>query len=284
MNFPRPERTYAALIRQAAGKLGTRLEAEVLFAHLSGRDRSWLYAHADECCEPELEKRYRRLIDRRCAGEPVAYLTGRREFYGREFLITPDVLIPRPETELLIDLALDLPLPEEARIVDLGTGSGCIALTLAAERPEWKVAASDLSARALEVARTNREMLHIGPVEFGEGDLFIPFRNRMFDLIVSNPPYVATDDAHLQRGDVRFEPEVALTAGADGLQVIERIVTDAPHYLAPGGWLALEHGYDQAEAVRELMRKAGYICVTSHRDLAGIERATLGRLIAQPNG
>lgn len=270
--------SYSDLIADGTGQLGSRLEAEILLAFVLGCERSWLYAHGDESSTSPVATRYRQLIERRRKGEPVAYLTGCREFYGLDFCITTDVLIPRPETELLIDLALGLGLPERARVVDLGCGSGCIALTLATQRPGWEITATDISSQALAVAETNRNRLGLESVQLVKGDLFAPLGRRRFDLVISNPPYVAADDPHLERGDVRFEPDRALTAGTDGLAVIGRIVGAAGHYLNPRGWLLLEHGHDQAGAVRQLMKDAGFNGVRSFADLAGIERATTGTM------
>lgn len=260
-------------LRAAEQRLNSRLEAELLAGHALARDRSWLYAHADHELRTSERHRLDALLMRRLAGEPVAYILGEWEFYTRSFRITPSVLIPRPETELIVELALDLDLPERARVAELGAGSGCIALTLAAERPDWRVCAVESNPDALAVTRENRAMHQLDWVELIGGDLFAPLRGRAFDLVVSNPPYVAEDDPHLDLGDVRFEPGRALVAGPDGLDVIRRIVEQAPDYLAPGGRLLIEHGYDQADAVAGLLRKRGFSGIESHADLAGIPRA-----------
>ncbi len=256
-------------------ELGHELEAELLIAHGLGRNRAWLYAHLDD--PVDRVDAIETLIERRRGGEPVAYILGHREFYGRDFVVTPDVLIPRPETELLIDLALELPLPDNARVLDIGTGTGCIALTLAAERPRWTVMASDISSRALEVAGQNRQRLGLERVEFFQADVYPSDASLNLNLIVTNPPYIAENDEHLSQGDVRFEPRTALTPGTDGLNVISRIVDAAPCHLVVGGWLLIEHGHDQGAAVAGLLREHGLTDVRTLPDLAGIDRVTMGR-------
>lgn len=268
--------TVGAALGNATALLGQRLDAELLLAQALGRDRTWLYAHADKVIAADQWRIYQDLVRQRLDGLPVAYLLEKREFYGRSFRIGPGVLIPRPETELLIDVALGLPLPETAQVVDVGTGSGCIALTLAAERLDWQITATEISAGALAVAADNRDRLGLDQVEMIRGDLLRPVDERRFDLIVSNPPYVAEEDPHLELGDVRFEPRRALAAGPDGLDVIRQLVSESWRRLRQGGWLLMEHGYDQAATVRSLFEQAGFTHVLSHRDLAGIERVTVG--------
>jgi release factor glutamine methyltransferase len=241
------------------------------------KDRAWLFAHPDEKCRWEDFSRFMGLVARRQAGEPMAYLTGEREFHSRSFRVSPDVLIPRPETELLVEQAMKLDLPERAKVLDIGTGSGCIAVTLCLERPNWQVTAVDRSETALQVAESNRDCLGARALELLHGSLFEPVRDRRFDLIVSNPPYIASGDEHLSQGDVRFEPDLALVAGVDGLEIIRQIVAKAPDHLEQGGWLLLEHGHDQAAAVRNLLEAAGFEQVGSQRDLAGIERVSFGK-------
>jgi len=222
---------------------------------------------------------FRALVRRRQAGEPVAYLVGRREFYGLEFRVTPDVLIPRADTETLVDVALEK-LGEGTRpdVLDLGTGSGCIAIAIAHERPAARVTAADVSETALKVARDNAVAIGVD-VELVRGAWFEPLAGCRFDLIVSNPPYVATGDPHLQQGDLRFEPATALASGPDGLADIRIIVAHAPGYLREGGWLLFEHGYDQADVCRDLLCNTGFGEVVSRADIAGLPRVAGGRLL-----
>lgn len=278
----KPVPSYRMLRDQATSRMESRLEAEVLLAAAFARDRAWIFAHLDDSVEdPAAKQRFDELITRRADGMPIAYLLGEREFYGRSFLVDPAVLIPRPETELLIELALQLELPDSARLIDVGTGSGCIGLTLAAERPDWTISACDNSIEALKVANSNRELLELGRVTLIQSDLLAAIGDHQtFDLIVSNPPYIASDDPHLALGDLRFEPPQALACGNDGLTLIRRLIDQAAGRLNPQGWLLIEHGYDQADSVRELMTRAGFESVRSEKDLAGIERACIGRRAA----
>ena len=268
--------TVRELLARAALTLESRREAELIAGLALRQSRAWLIAHDDAPIDgPDLE-RVDALVQKRAKGVPIAYLSGSREFYGREFRVSPAVMIPRPETEHLVEWALALDLPQNARVVDVGTGSGCIVLSLAAERSGWQCIGTDISAEALAVAADNRALLDAGQVRLLQGNLLDPVGDTALDLIVSNPPYVAEGDPHLEQGDVRFEPEVALAAGADGLGVIRAMIKNARPTLAPGGWLLIEHGYDQAQAVRELFRRNGYENIESRRDLAGIERVTGG--------
>lgn len=269
--------TNRQLREQGAARLESRLEAELLLAEALGHSRAWLYARLDESLDPSAVDRFQALLERRAAGEPLAYILGRREFYGRDFQVDPSVLIPRPETELLVDLALRFRGPEPTAVADIGTGSGCIALTLAAERPTWRLTATDLSRAALTIAQRNRQSLGLTNVSLALGDLFAPLHGRRYDLIVSNPPYVAERDPHLEQGDLRFEPAVALSCPSDGLAIIRRLALEAPAHLANDGLLLLEHGHDQAASVAKALDEQGYVDVTHHRDLAGIERVTVGR-------
>jgi release factor glutamine methyltransferase len=254
-------------------------EAKLLLAHVLGRDRAWLAAHADEAVTAEQGKIFDGLARRRRDGEPVAYLIGRREFYGLDLAITPDVLIPRPETELLVDLALArLPAEGEARVLDLGTGSGAVALAIAAARRRAQVVGTDVSTVALALAAQNAARLGIGNVSFLASDWFTALQSERFDLIAGNPPYVAAGDPHLNEGDLRHEPPNALSSGGDGLNAIRVIVAAAPAHLARGGWLLLEHGHDQADTVGPLFRDAGFADVGAARDLAGILRVSYGRI------
>ncbi len=274
--------TFRDLLADAARQLTVvsdtpRLDAEILLAAALDRPRSYLHAWPERILEPEQAARFAAWLERRLAGEPVAYLLGRREFWSLELDVTPDTLIPRPETELLVELALKrLPTERPATVADLGTGSGAIALALAVERPQARIVATDSSSAALTVARCNARRLGIANVAFREGDWCMPLADARFDLIASNPPYVAAIDSRWQRGELRFEPSSALVAGADGLDAIRAIIIQAPNYLSPGGWLLLEHGYDQGETVPALLRERGFIEVTDHRDAAGVSRASCG--------
>ncbi|MDP3420126.1 MAG: peptide chain release factor N(5)-glutamine methyltransferase [Thiobacillus sp.] len=268
-----------AASRQLAAALGldtrtARLEARVLAAFAWNVTPAWLIAHdTDPLAETQITP-FEGLLARRLAGEPIAYLVGTREFYGRPFQVSPDVLIPRPDTELLVDLALArIPANQALNVLDLGTGSGCIAITLALERPHARVTAVDRSAAALTIARHNAGILD-ARVAFLASDWFDALAGRHFDLIVSNPPYVPAADPHLTRGDVRFEPIGALAAGNDGLDDLRHLITAARTHLEPGGTLLLEHGHDQAEAVVALLECGGYVCVQSWPDLAGILRVS----------
>jgi len=270
------ERIDAALC--SARALIGRGEAELLLAHALQRPRSWLFAHDDHLMDAEVAQRYRRLVERRVAGEPVAYLLGQRGFWRFDLAVTPATLIPRPETERLVELALSL-LPEDRdlTVADLGTGSGAIALALAFERPRARVIAVDFSADALEVARANAASLQLGNVEFRHGDWFAPLAGECFDLIASNPPYIEDDDVHLQQGDLRHEPRSALASGADGLDAIRIIAREAPAHLQPDGWLLIEHGWEQGAAVRALLSQAGLVDAVTERDLEDRDRVSLAR-------
>lgn len=259
-----------------AGDRIEAVEARLLLAHALGRPPAWLFAHADENADPESIQRFDALVAARAAGQPVAYLTGRRGFWKLDLAVTPDTLIPRPETELLVELALArLPPATSLRVADLGTGSGAIALAVASERALAQVVATDASTGALAVARSNARANALGNVEFREGSWLEPLAGERFDLIASNPPYIAKGDPHL--ASLQHEPDLALTSGADGLEAIREIVAAAPSHLQPGGWLLLEHGWDQGNAVRTLMRSADFTEVSTARDLEDRDRVTLGR-------
>jgi release factor glutamine methyltransferase len=254
------------------------IEARILLAHVVERDRAWLAAHGDAELTVEQAKTFDALARRRHNGEPVAYLTGRREFYGLDLEITPEVLIPRSETELLVELALmRMGKADAARVLDLGSGSGAVALAIASQRPAARVLGADVSPAAVALARRNAERLQIPNAEFIESDWFDSVPRADFELIVANPPYVAEKDPHLIEGDLRFEPAGALRGGVDGLRAIRAIVGKAGGYLASSGWLLFEHGFNQAETVQALLRDAGFADVQSRRDLAGIPRVTFGR-------
>jgi release factor glutamine methyltransferase len=265
-------------LADAAARLGDRAEADILLAHALGRSRSWLIAHADDAVDAAGAAAFAALVQRRAAGEPVAYLTGHRGFWTLELEVTPATLIPRPETELLVELALArLPHDGAPRVVDLGTGSGAIALAIARECPHARVLATDASAAALAVAQRNAQANRLGNVDFARSDWFAALAGERFDLIVSNPPYIAAGDPHLKQGDLRFEPASALASGSDGLDDIRRIVDGAPQHLAAGGWLLFEHGWDQGVAVRGLLEAAGYGEVFTAQDLEGRDRVSGGR-------
>jgi release factor glutamine methyltransferase len=277
------DRRVDAMLRSLRASLGDEAEAVQLMAHALGRERGWLYAHGDAEIPEAAVEPLADLVRRRLAGEPVAYLVGRRGFWRLDLAVGPATLIPRPETELLVELALErLPADRDALMADLGTGSGAIALALALERPRARVLATDASAAALALARRNAGSLGFGAarVEFRQGDWWAPLAGEAFDLVAANPPYIAEHDPHLARGDLRFEPRAALVSGPDGLDAIRTIVRDAPAHLRPGGWLLLEHGHDQGAAVRALMAQAGLAEVATGRDLEGRERASFGRRVA----
>ncbi|WP_290884840.1 peptide chain release factor N(5)-glutamine methyltransferase [Arenimonas sp.] len=272
--------TLANAIRDAASRLpgdAARLEAELLLAHAMQRPRSWFYAHASDVLDAADAEAFEALVKRRLHGEPVAQITGQRGFWSLELTVTADTLIPRPETELLVELALDrMPRSEPMRVLDLGTGTGAIALAIASERPLADVTATDASADALAVAAGNARDAGL-PVRLLPGDWFAAVPREQFDLVLSNPPYIADDDPHLQQGDLRFEPRAALASGADGLDAIRAICAGTPAHLAPGGWLLVEHGFEQGAAVRALFRAAGLEQVATERDLEHRDRVTLGR-------
>jgi len=272
--------------RQAASDSLAPVDVRVLLSFALGLSRVQLITQSERQLTAGEAERVRALLARRIAGEPVAYIVGEREFYGLAFRVTPDVLIPRPETELLVELALER-LPPGGRVLDLGTGSGAIAVAMAADtahaKPDVRVTAVDASEAALAVARGNAaRLLPRQTVDFIHSDWYAALPDgARFELIVSNPPYIEQNDAHLQQGDLRFEPPDALTDHADGLSALRAIIAGAPRYLVPGGWLLMEHGYDQAEAVRALLVAAQFAQVQSWRDLAGLERVTGGLLQVQ---
>lgn len=271
--------TLTAALRDAQARHGlARIDAQMLLLHALGRapgDRAWLIAHDGDALAPASAAAFAALVARRAAGEPVAYLTGHKEFYGLSLAIDARVLDPRPDTETMVDWALECLADRAApQVADLGTGSGAIALAIAAQRPDAQVTAIDASADALAVARANAERLRL-PVRFAHGDWLAGWAGAPFDLIASNPPYIRDDDPHLPA--LRHEPRTALASGPDGLDDIRTIVGQAPAHLAPGGWLLLEHGHDQAGAVQALLRAAGFTKVQSRHDLAGIARCSGGQ-------
>jgi len=270
--------TVRSLLADATRELGERIDAEMLMADALARSRSWLFAHADDLVAVAGVEAFASHVARRLAGEPVAYILGHRGFWSFELAVTPATLIPRAETELLVELALErLPRDRPGRVVDLGTGSGAIALAIARERPLAEVVATDSSAGALAVAEGNARALGLDRVRFVHGDWLAPLGDGRFDLIVSNPPYIEVDDEHLGQGDLRYEPMTALASGRDGLDDIRRIVAGASAHLEPGGWLLLEHGWNQGDAVRQLFASP-WEAATTHVDLEGRDRVTLARV------
>jgi release factor glutamine methyltransferase len=263
-----------------SGASELRAEAETLLAHVLGRDRTALFTHANATLDDAHAAQLETLLARRIAGEPVAYLTGTRGFWTFDLAVTPDTLIPRADTERLVELVLErLPLDAPRRVLDLGTGTGAIALAIAAERPLARVVAVDASARAAAVARHNAEALGLAArVAVREGSWFAPVVGGRFDVIASNPPYIEDADPHLAEGDLRFEPRSALASGADGLDDLRLIVQAAPAHLTPFGWLLVEHGWRQGVAVRALFDAAGFNGIGTARDLEARERVTFGRL------
>jgi release factor glutamine methyltransferase len=270
--------TLKAALEEASAAIG-RVDAQVLVAHLLGVDRAYLVANPMRVLTETEDARIDTLVARRSMGHPVAYLLGTREFYSRDFAVGPGVLIPRPETETLVEQAL-LRLAPRASCLDLGTGSGAVGLTISCERADVCVSCTDVSAEALELARANAEALGCAArVRFVEGHWYAPVGGERFDLIVSNPPYVAANDPHLGQGDLRFEPAHALSDGsADGLDSIRAIVAGARAHLTAGGWLLVEHGHDQAAAVERILAQARFVERVSIRDLAGIPRVAGGKI------
>ncbi len=268
-------RTALAVAQQAVG----RVEARALLRETVNQSDAWLLAHGEDELTVEQSARYDALIARRMAGEPVAYILGSREFCSRTFKITPAVLIPRPETELLVEQALHrVPAGDPCRVLDLGTGSGCIGIAIAAERPRAQVTLVELSDAALQVAGANAAQLAPVNTLLLRSHWFEALGDRRFDLIVSNPPYIADGDAHLAQGDLRFEPRTALAAGEDGLRELRHIINNAPQHLSAGGWLLLEHGHDQAALCAELLASADFTEVFGIQDLSGIPRVSGGRI------
>ncbi|MFC6840039.1 peptide chain release factor N(5)-glutamine methyltransferase [Xanthomonas theicola] len=273
MNASTPE----SLLRAACAQID-HADAEALLIHALQRDRAWLFAHARDPLPAPATQRFGELLARRAQGEPVAYLTGRRGFWTLDLAVGPATLIPRADTERLVELALErVDAAPGRRIADLGTGSGAIALALASERPQTQVLATDLSEAALALAQANARTLGLDNVAFAHGRWLAPLAGQRFDLIASNPPYIAAGDPHLAQGDLRYEPAGALASGADGLDDLRLIAAAAPAHLLAGGWLLLEHGWDQGAAVRALMRQAGLTQVDTAQDLEGRDRVTLGQ-------
>ena len=281
----------------------SKLEAQLLLQHALNVNRAWLIAHAHENLPPSIHTAYRAMFERRLNGEPIAYILGYREFYGLKLKVTADTLIPRADTETLVETALAKtpfmvrqahhernisnsvrPEPVEGHthsqhtILDLGTGTGAIALAIAKHRPQAQVTAVDASQAALNIAIENAQNLNFSNVKFILSDWFSALNQEKFDLIVSNPPYIEQHDIHLKQGDLRFEPISALASGTDGLDAIRHIIKDAPLHLNPHGWLMLEHGYNQASQVAALLKQAGFSEISHAKDLSGIDRVTIGQL------
>jgi len=259
-----------------------RLDARLLLGHVLQQDHAWLIAHESDALEANIHAAFEASVKRRIEGEPIAYILGHREFYGLDLRVTPATLIPRPDTEVLVEAALaKIPLEQSTRILDLGTGTGAIALAIAWNRPHAIVTAVDASAEALAVAQENALLLHISNVRFVLSNWFEALNEEdgsgKYDIIVSNPPYIATGDVHLEQGDLRFEPPTALASGSDGLDDIRHIIKAAPVYLRTNGWLMLEHGYDQSQAVARLMAESGFVDTQHQYDLANVARVTIGR-------
>lgn len=279
--------TLADALRSATTRLSmhdsARLDAELLLAKVLGQTRSYLCAWPERLLSELQAQEFDALVARRAAGEPVAHILGRREFWSLDIEVTSATLIPRPDTELLVELALTrIPVDAAWRILDLGTGTGAIALALAHERPCCQVEAGDVSAAALAVATRNVQRLDMTNVRLYCGSWFQPFTDQRFDVIVSNPPYIRADDPHLQQGDVRFDPRSALLAGQDGLRDLRFIISGAPAHLHSGGWLLVEHGYDQETAVAEMFARAGFTAIETARDLGGRPRVSYGRWPSVP--
>ena len=254
------------------------LDCELLLCHCLGKDRAYLYAWPEREVESTIENKFHELLKRRANGEPIAYLIGQREFWSLPLRVNNSTLIPRPDTERLVEVALALPLQENASVLDLGTGTGAIALALASENPQWHVLGVDVAEEVMQLAQQNARDLDIGNAQFLQSNWFENILPQQFDLIVSNPPYIADNDPHLLQGDVRFEPRRALVATQNGLAAIGEIANAAANYLRVGGWLLFEHGCAQAPAVRTLLSQLNYSDVSTWNDLSGKERVTGGRV------
>jgi len=270
--------TLAANTEALAANTEVKLEAQLLLRHVLQVDRAWLIAHENDLLSPDTQAKFEALLARRLQGEPIAYILGEREFYGLRLQVTPATLIPRPDTETLVEAALaNIPKNGNVHVLDLGTGSGAIALAIAKNRQQSLVLAVDASQTALQVAKHNADRLNISNVQFVLSDWFSTLEDQRFEMIVSNPPYIEADDPHLAQGDLRFEPPDALASGKDGLSDIRTIINQCLTHLKPQGWLMLEHGYNQAEAVSDLMSAVGLVDVATIKDLGGNNRVTMGK-------
>lgn len=254
-----------------------RRDTEILLCHCLGKTRAWLYTWPEQAVAPDCVERFNDFLAQRKAGSPVAYLIGEREFWSLSLAVNAATLIPRPETETLVAWALELSLPDAAKVLDLGTGSGAIALAVAVERPQWQITALDSSAEALQVAQANAANHGLQRVTLVQSDWYQAVHGERFDALLANPPYIDGDDPHLTRDDVRFEPRSALIAERNGLADLQHLVAGAPAHLLDGGWLLLEHGFEQADAVRSMLRDAGFDSVSTRQDMAGQERISGGR-------
>ena len=252
------------------------VDCELLLCHVLNVDRSYLKTWPDRELSSTVEEQFQQLLQRRIQGEPIAYLIGTQGFWTLDLMVSPDTLIPRPETELLVEVALELALPQQAKVLDLGTGTGAIALALASERSQWQISAVDLMPKAVQLASANCQRHQLDNVEIFQSCWFREIPAHRFDLIVSNPPYIEDGDEHLTQGDVRFEPTSALVSGSDGLDDLRLLIAESVDYLADRGWLMVEHGYRQGPAVRKLFCQAGFAAVETRADLNGLERITLG--------
>ena len=273
-----------ALLKQSSALIDSdsaQLDAELLLCHVLNKPRSYLFTWPEKQLNTEQQQQFQALLAQRIQGQPVAYLIGSQGFWSLELAVAPSTLIPRADTEVLVEQALSCPLPEATQqpiqVLDLGTGTGAIALALASERPAWQITAVDRVAEAVALAQTNQQQLRLTNVQILQSDWFAQLSGQRYQLIVSNPPYIAEQDPHLAQGDVRFEPISALTSGIDGLDAIRQIIQQAPDYLTAGGWLLLEHGYDQAQAVRGLLQARGFLAVASAEDLAKHQRVSFGQ-------
>jgi len=276
MTEPANIEALLAWARQRIGGDSPALDAALLLAHATGLSTTSFRAWPERQLEADQCRAFEALVLRRVDGEPVAHLIGEQGFWSLSLAVNCHTLIPRPDTESLVETALSLPLPEQAQVLDLGTGTGAIALALASERPQWLVQACDSVPAAVNLARHNAQRLGL-PVRVHESHWFGQLPAQLFDLLISNPPYIAEGDRHLGEGDVRYEPASALVAGVDGLDAIRLLVAAAPEWLAPNGWLVLEHGYDQGEAVRAMLRQRGFEDIETRQDYAGRDRLSLGR-------
>lgn len=274
-----PSSTITELLRSSALKLqesdSPRLDVEILLARTLGCDRAAIYTRGAETLPDGIRGQFDQHLQQRLGGEPVAYITGEREFWSLALKVNSGILIPRPDTECLVAAALaHIPVRESLRIADLGTGSGAIALAIASERPRCHIVATDIDAATLATAEHNRDRHDLDNVELIASDWFTNLGGHVFHVIISNPPYIPDADPHLDQGDVRFEPRLALAGGADGLDMIRTIIDGAPDHLCPGGYLFLEHGFDQGDTVKALLRQRGFSSIECFDDLAGHHRGT----------